>query len=179
VNVAFFNIDRKLGLLLIPKCASSAIHNSVAASGLWHSEINVDQFRDMPLRVAFLRDPHKRIESCWRMYSVTGSSRDHDLSDFNSFVRGVCLDTHDDPHVISQWRHCTNDDNFLPNKVLRWDFDEMAKLLGVDRIPQYHATYLGIKTEWDESVRDLFDQVFAEDLKLWGKNGKGTRQLDD
>jgi hypothetical protein len=164
----FFNIDRRFGLLLIQKCASSAIHNAIAKSGLWHSEITYDQYKELPLRVAFLREPHERVESCFRMYSVTGSSRDHDLSSFSAFVTDTCRDAKGDPHVTSQWKHCSGH----PNKFLCWDFDEMARLLGLECIPQYHSSLRSIRTDWSDEARSVFDETFADDIKLWGTHAK-------
>jgi hypothetical protein len=168
----FFNVDHRFGLLLIHKCASSAIHNAVVKSGLWHSEVNLDQFKELPLRVAFLREPHRRIESCYRMYSVTGSSRHHDLSSFSNFVVDVCRDRKGDPHVDHQSKHCSGH----PNKYLCWDFDEMARLLGLESIPPYHSSLRSIRTDWSDEARAAFDETFAEDIKLWGTHAETNKR---
>jgi hypothetical protein len=170
----FIKAGRNLGLALFPKSASSSISNALP-----HSIVDAETFAKLPMRLAFLREPHERIASAYRMLSwVNPGFFRHDLSSFDNFILRICQgECWDDPHVTPQAWLATHNGKFLPNFVVRWDFDKLEEIIGVP-VPHDNAGEQ-LPVEWSEKSRAMFDEVFEEDLKLWGENGKGTRQPDD
>ncbi len=159
-------VDHAFGVVVIPKVASNTVMNAIRASGKHWGEMCAREFAELPERVALIREPHERAASAYRMYSLTGCGRGHDLSSFQSFVLGVCKRDDNDAHVISQMRLCSPKGEFLPTRLIRWDFEELARTLGVAAVPHDNPSR-PLDTEWTTQARDLFDDVFASDIKMW------------
>jgi hypothetical protein len=164
----FIKTGSGLGLALFPKSASSSISNALVP----FSEVSPDVFEKLSVRVAFIREPHERAESAYRMFRRERHNCQHDVTSFARFITSICRRFKDDPHVIPQAWLAMRDGKFMPNRVVRWDFDELEKIIGV-RVPHSNAGER-LPIEWSEKSRDMFDEVFWEDLELWGKNGEGT-----
>ena len=165
-------IDHAQGLVVIPKAASRTIMDAIAVSGLHWAELQARDFEALPDRRAFIREPHERAASAFRMYTMSGSGHGHDLSSFDDFIADICRDHKMDPHVMPQMKLCSPKSVFLPNHIIRWDFDDLARLLRIPReaVPHRNGSWRGTKTIWSDASRALFDEVYADDLKLWRGN---------
>jgi hypothetical protein len=146
-------VTSELGLCLIYKNASTSMR---AARPM--RPVSAAQFLALPRRVALLREPHQRFESTWRDYRQR---------------RGVCLTFEAfaetafagrfpfrTPELVPQVDYCA-----LANHLIRWDFVELAELLGV-ALPHL------IRTEpepliWPEALKQKFAERYAADLALW------------
>lgn len=164
--MAFFNIDRRFGLQTIHKCGSSAIQNALPKSGLWFSQIDVEQYMRMKDRYAFVRDPHHRMVSTYRMYVQRGCSWPYDLSGLEPFVLSVCSLNVKDPHTLPQWWHL-NKCGFTPTEIIRWDFKRVADLLGIDKVEPYNGTVKKQPVEWTDAALAAFKQHYADDIAMW------------
>ena len=165
----FIKVGSDLGLALFPKSASSSITNALAPH---FSEVDPHTFKRLRVRVAFMREPHDRAEAAYRMFRRERHCCQHDVSSFNKFIRNICSRHKGDPHVIPQTWLAMYDGEFMPNRVVRWDFDEMSKIIGVS-IPHDNK---GVCTpvRWSAEARRMFDEVYAEDLALWSAATRGT-----
>lgn len=150
-----------IGLVLFPKAATSAVTNALPNG--W-SEVSPKVFEPLSQRVAFMRDPYRRAESAYRMFLAGGNSR-HDMASFPAFVRCICQDDKGDPHVMSQMQLCRPTGWFLPTYIVRWDFEELSKIIGVKIPPSNQSAVKPVR--WSQAARDLFTKTYAEDLALW------------
>lgn len=166
-------VEHKLGLVVIPKAASRTVMDAIALSGKHWAELQARDFSCLSDRRAFIREPHERAEAAFRMYSVTGSGHGHNLASFDSFIADICRDDKNDPHVMSQMKLCAPKGVLLPNSVIRWDFDDLARVIGISRecMPHRNGDWHSTTVEWTAAVREMFDEAYAEDLQLW----KGDR----
>jgi hypothetical protein len=146
-------VTDELGLCLIHKNASSSLR---AARPM--RPVTAAEFVALPRRVALLREPRDRFESTWRDYR---RRRDVRLSfgEFAeaAFTRGFPFRT---PELLPQADSCG-----LANRLVRWDFDELAELLGA-AVPHLNRTGPEPVT-WPERVAARFADVYAADLALW------------
>jgi|SRR6478609_4663431 len=165
-------VEHKLGLVVIPKAASRTVMDAITLSGKNWIELLTREFSCLPDRRAFIREPHDRAEAAFRMYAITGSGHGHDHSSFDSFIANICRDDKNDPHVMSQMKLCAPKGELLPNSVIRWDFKELARVLDIPLacMPHRNAQWGGAKVEWSAAAREMFDEVYAEDLQLWKGN---------
>lgn len=156
------------GLVLFPKAAASAVTNALP---LGWSEVSPEVFEPLSQRVAFMRDPYKRAVSAYRMFTSEGNSR-HNISSFDAFIQSICRDDQEDAHVMSQVKLCKPAGRFLPTCVIRWDFVELARIIGVEVIPPANKSKR-IAVKWSKSARDRFAAAYAKDVALW-RNTKWT-----
>jgi hypothetical protein len=51
------------------------------------------------------------------------------------------------------------------NKIIRWNFAELAELIGA---PIPTETKAPIEARWTEEAREEFERTYGADLALWG-----------
>jgi hypothetical protein len=141
-----------VGLALSPRAASSSITNALRQP--W-SEVDVDYFLTMPTRVMFMREPHERAVSAYKLFKPGYS--------FESWLSGIyqCAN----PHLMQQTDICLPG---KPQRIIRWNFDELSNLLGLP-IPHDNASDGSVVT-WNDETLELFDHHFAKDLELWSSS---------
>jgi hypothetical protein len=155
-----FEVTKELGFCLIYKNASSSIRTARPMRPLTPGE-----FVALPRRVALLREPHDRFESTWRDYR----QRRHVRLTFEEFAEmalagGFPFHT---PELVQQVDFCA-----LANHLIRWDFGELAGVLGV-------AVEHVNRTErepviWSASIEQRFAERYAADLALWEQRPLST-----
>jgi hypothetical protein len=146
-------ITRELGFCLIYKNASSSVRRARPMR-----PVSPGEFLALPRRVALLREPHDRFESTWRDYR---QRRDVRLT-FGEFAEkalagGFPFHT---PELVPQVDCCT-----LANHLIRWDFAEIAEVLGVS-VPHVNQT-VRESVIWPAAIRERFAERYAADLELW------------
>jgi len=146
-------VTRELGFCLIYKNASSSVLTARPMRPVTPAE-----FLALPLRVALLREPHDRFESTWRDYR---QRRDVRIT-FGEFAEralagGFPFNT---PELAPQVDYCA-----LANHFIRWDFAELAEVLGV-AVP--HVNRMEREPViWPAAIRETFAERYAADLELW------------
>jgi hypothetical protein len=148
-----YEVTRELGFCLIYKNASSSIR---AARPM--RPVTPAEFLVLPRRVALLREPHDRFESTWRDYR---QRRDVRLT-FGEFAEttlagGFPFKT---PELVPQVDYCA-----LANHFIRWDFAELAEVLGV-AMPHINRTERE-PVIWPAAIKERFAERYAADLALW------------
>ena len=148
-----FKVTRELGFCLIYKNASSSLR---AARPM--RPVTPAEFLALPRRVALLREPHDRFESTWRDYR---QRRDVRLT-FEEFAKtalggGFPFKT---PELVPQVDYCA-----LANHLIRWDFTELAEVLG-GAVPHVNRTERE-PVMWATAIRERFADRYAVDLALW------------
>jgi hypothetical protein len=146
-------VTRELGFCLIYKNASSSVRTALPMRPVTPAE-----FLALPRRVALLREPHDRFESTWRDYR---QRRDVRLP-FGEFAEtalagGFPFHT---PELVPQVNYCA-----LANHLIRWDFAELAEVLGV-AVPHVNRTEHDLVI-WPAAIRERFAERYAADLELW------------
>ncbi len=146
-------VTRELGFCLIYKNASSSVR---AARPM--RPVSPAEFLTLPRRVALLREPHDRFESTWRDYR---QRRDVRLT-FEEFAKkalagGLPFHT---PELLPQVTYCG-----LANHLIRWDFAELAEVLGV-AVPHVNRTERE-PVIWPAPIKERFAERYAADLELW------------
>jgi hypothetical protein len=66
-------IGQNVGLIIMPKAAMTTILRVLAGK---YRAVTAEEFRLLPTRFAFWREPHDRMESTWRQ-RVTDEGFDH------------------------------------------------------------------------------------------------------
>jgi hypothetical protein len=148
-----YKVTRELGFCLIYKNASSSVR---AARPM--RPVKPAEFLALPQRVTLLREPHDRFESTWRDYR---QRRDVRLT-FAEFAE-TALAGHfpfKTPELFPQVAYCG-----LVNHLIRWDFAELAAVLGV-AVPHLNRTERE-PVIWPTALEERFAQRYAADLALW------------
>ena len=117
------------------------------------------EFAACPQRVVMWRDPHQQAESTYRFLPCKGEAT-------TSFAEWICTRRTDDPHLISQTASVTWPGIFLPNLVLRWDFDAFRELFATGPIAHLNRS-APAPTEWTDDARAAFEEAYADDLRIW------------
>ncbi len=148
-------VTSELGFCLIYKNASSSVRTAQPMRPVTPAE-----FFALPRRVALLREPHDRFESTWRDYR---QRRDVRVT-FGEFAEaalegGFPFKT---PELVAQVDCCA-----LANHLIRWDFVELAEVLGV-AVPHVNRTERE-PVIWPAAIRERFAARYAADLELWGR----------
>ena len=116
------------------------------------------EFLALPRRVALLREPHDRFESTWRDYRQRREVR----LTFREFAE-VALEGRfpfKTPELLPQVDYCA-----FANHFIRWDFVELAEVLGVT-VPHVNRTEPE-PVIWPAEIRERFAERYAGDLALW------------
>ena len=148
-----WEVTRELGFCLIYKNASSSV---LAARPM--RPVSAAEFLALPRRVALLREPHDRFESTWRDYR---QRRDVRLT-FREFAEVAfegCF-PFKTPELLPQVDYCR-----FANHLIRWDFAELAEVLGVT-VPHVNRTDRE-PVIWPPAITEKFTQRYADDLALW------------
>jgi hypothetical protein len=146
-------VTRELGFCLIYKNASSSVR---AARPM--RPVTPAEFLVLPRRVALLREPHDRFESTWRDYR---QRRDVRLT-FGEFAETALAGDFPfkTPELVPQVDYCA-----LTNHLIRWDFAELAEVLGV-AVPHVNRTERE-PVIWPAAIKERFAERYAADLALW------------
>jgi hypothetical protein len=147
-------------IIPIPKAASTSLLAAAKSIGLEGRDMDTRAIMSHSTRVVMIRSPHERIESTWRM-RCAGRFKD-DLGEiaFSDWVIAVCRRPPD--HILfTQFAYHRG----MANRVVRWDFAEMAEILGVE-IPHLHATAAN-PCHWTPAASEVFASAYAADLALW------------
>uniref|UniRef100_Q022R1 Sulfotransferase family protein n=1 Tax=Solibacter usitatus (strain Ellin6076) TaxID=234267 RepID=Q022R1_SOLUE len=147
-------VTRELGFCLIYKNASSSVR---AARPM--RPVTLAEFLALPRRVALLREPHDRFESTWRDYRQRRDVRLTFLQFAEAALEG-CF-PFKTPELVPQVEYSA-----LANHLIRWDFVELAGILGVP-VPHVNQTEHE-SVIWPAPVREKFAARYAADLELWG-----------
>ena len=120
--------------------------------------VSPGEFLALPRRVALSREPHDRFESTWRDYR---QRRDVHVT-FGEFAEkalagGFPFHT---AELMPQVDYCG-----LTNQLIRWDFAELAEVLGVS-VPHVNRTDRG-PVIWPAAIGKRFAERYAADLELW------------
>ena len=148
-------LTSELGLCLIYKNASNSMRTARPMRPVTRAD-----FLALPRRIALLREPHDRFESTWRDFR---QRRDVRLT-FGEFAeraltRGFPFKT---PELNPQVDFCA-----LANHVIRWDFAELAEVLGVV-MPHVNRTERE-PVIWPLAIWERFEKRYSADLALWQK----------
>jgi hypothetical protein len=148
-----YKVTRELGFCLIYKNASSSVRTARPMRPVTPTEFLV-----LPRRVAFLREPHDRFESTWRDYH---QRRDVRLT-FGEFAETALAGSFPfhTPELVPQVDYCA-----LANYLIRWDFGELAEVLGV-AVPHVNRTERE-PVIWPTAIKERFAERYAADLALW------------
>jgi hypothetical protein len=116
------------------------------------------EFLSLPQRVALLREPHDRFESTWRDFR---QRRDVRLT-FAEFAEAALKGSFPfkTPELGRQVDYCA-----LANHLIRWDFAELAEVLGV-AVPHVNRTERE-PVIWPAAISEKFAARYAADLELW------------
>ena len=152
-----------MGIITIPRAASSSIENSIDGS-----LIPEEQFKNLPVRFAFMRNPYNRIESTYRMYLIN-NPWGYVLESFPAFVKDICMRANrtDDPHITPQIEFCK-----YAEDVICWDFALLSKVLGVHI--RHDGRSMELNCVWDDEAHDFYSQEFRHDIILWNTHLKKT-----
>ena len=88
-----------IGLMTISRAGTA----SVQAACPW-PQVSLAEYADIPNRVAFLREPHARMEASYGLHLER--SFDLPLESFADFVSRVCTVWQTDPHIVGQFCQC-------------------------------------------------------------------------
>jgi hypothetical protein len=149
-------------IIPIPKAASSSLLAAAKSIGLEGRDMDNRAIMSHSTRVVMIREPHERIESTWRMRCAGRFKDDLPDSDFASWVVAVCRRSCNDHILYPQHAYHRG----LANRVVRWDFAEMASILGVP-IPHENRVSGAFDTPWTVEARQAFAVAYAADLALW------------
>ena len=146
-------VTRELGFCLIYKNASSSVRTARPMRPVTPAE-----FLALPRRVALLREPHDRFESTWRDYR---QRRDVRIT-FREFAEAALEGSFPfkTPELVPQV-----DYSAFANHLIRWDFAELAEVLGV-AVPHVNRTEHEAVI-WPAAIRERFAARYATDLELW------------
>jgi hypothetical protein len=146
-------VTSELGFCLIYKNASSSVR---AARPM--RPVTPAEFLALPRRVALLREPHDRFEATWRDYRQRRGVR----LTFSEFAAAAFTDRFPfkTPELLPQVDHCG-----LANHLIRWDFGELAEVVGV-MVPHVNRTARE-PVGWPAEVKERFAERYAADLALW------------
>lgn len=146
-------VTKELGICLIYKNASSSVR---AARSM--RPVTPPEFLALRRRVALLRNPHDRFESTWRDFR---QRRGLHLT-FVEFAEAALAGGFPfrTPELMPQVYYCG-----LANQLIRWDFAELAEVLGV-AVPHINRTDRE-PVIWPASIRERFAEHYAADLELW------------
>jgi hypothetical protein len=148
-----YKVTSDLGFSVIYKNASSTVRMARPMR-----PVTAAEFRALPRRVALLREPHDRFESTWRDYR----QRREVCLTFEEFAEkalGGGFPFHT-PELVPQVDCCA-----LVNQFIRWDFAELAEVLGVP-VPHLNRTERA-PAIWPATIRQRFAKRYAADLELW------------
>ena len=145
-------VTRELGFCLIYRNASSSVRTARPMRPVTPAE-----FVALPRRVAFLREPHDSFESTWRDYRQRRDVR-LTFGEFAEMAFAGALPFHT-PELVPQVNYCG-----LANHLIRWDFAELAEVLGV-AVPHVNRTERE-PVIWPAAIKERFAERYAADLAL-------------
>jgi hypothetical protein len=159
-----YRVSPELGIVLFPKSASSAISQALRNAGKRCDGVSDEHFASLPQRYSFWREPHERLESAYRQFFRPGGVHDPDRDGFGNWVLRLCADPKlSEQHLVGQAQHLGD----AETTIIRWDFEELARVLGIPPITRTHVSDHAIPTVWTDQARDAFRLRYWEDFELW------------
>ena len=160
-SLGYFELMNKVGLIVPPKCASSAMYNTAIRA----SSIDKQRFNTLPSKFMFMREPKARLESAYRMAvsSIKFVPRYGSFLEPDVFVRWISTNL-EDPTVICQ---CEWLKGMGAVGIIRWDFDRLAELIGAGHVPVYNDSDKNITVPWSDRAHALVDEIYENSLNLW------------
>jgi hypothetical protein len=157
--------DINVGWIVLHKNGCSSTIAAIRNAGYsLVTEMPPEEFAQLPVRVAHWRCPRARLESAYRMYQHMACP--HALGSFSDFVLDVCADHKGDVHVMPQVERCMWRDQWLPTKLIRWDFAALALALKTGPIP-HERRGDAVPTIWTPAAELVFADRYAADIALW------------
>jgi hypothetical protein len=153
-----------LGLVVSHKAGNSTLWRMAVLRGWRWQQVDAETFKQIPNRVAFIREPHARMESGFR-FLRRWETPPYPCETFEAFVLAACADKAPNDHVSSQDSNCRHEGQLIFNRLLRWDFVAASELFGVDA-PHLNAS-APAETEWTPAASEVFARTYAADLALW------------
>jgi hypothetical protein len=148
----------EVGLLPLPKCAFTSI--SAALDGRGWTYIGLKEYAALPVRYSFWRHPAQRLEAAYGQHLIG-------MPNLPPFAQWVCTSAMQrDPHTASQYDHGCLQGRFVVNRIIRWDFSLLAKIIGAPAITHLNEGTT-VATEWTEAAHSRFIRAYRRDLRLW------------
>jgi hypothetical protein len=161
-----YQASPELGVVLFPKSASWAIAQALRNAGKRCDGVSDEAFLKLPTRYSFWREPHRRLESGYRMFFRSSGPHDPARDGFSNWVLRLCADDQlSEQHLVGQAQHLGN----IPTTVIRWDFAELARVLDIPPIARAHESDKGIPFAWTDQAREAFNERYARDLEIWNE----------
>ncbi len=169
--------DHRIGLLLVPKVATSAIAKSVAASGV-RAQFDVLEIPPGYMRIAIVRNTWDRIVSCWHQKTNPAwPEKVHQLHDA-AFYTGMPLDA----FVAAIAKDIRANHHFYPQDEIVVPYDEVwpLDLLDVlwaaefgDEITLMHDNVNHSRTTdyahyYEQLVAQSVAELYAAEIALFG-----------
>lgn len=162
----FDELDR--GYLEIAKNGSNSIQEALVAEGLYGRNMGRDDAYGRDI-VVMWRDPYDRAASAYRMSRKNKARMAH--LPFNQWiVTWTKHAPHFDEIIATQWDHCvTTSGDFVPNRVVAWDFDEFSRLFGLKWMPHLNQTRSHGRRRLPTSKEAIaaFEDYYARDIEVW------------
>lgn len=163
--------DDQFGIAVPPKCASSSITNTLPKAGVFSATVNEDRFLALQKKYLFMREPYGRLCSAYRMEAFyPGFEKRYGYRSYASTMLKWIEDRKEHQILLPQvtWiRGCMDD-----VQVIRWDFSELAALLGVHEVETYNKSehiYVPTTTQ----VQIVADRIYKGDIDLWRRKRNG------
>jgi hypothetical protein len=163
------DIGQGTGLIVAGKCGTTSIKSALSLARRPQEVVTSEELLERSsTRVIFLRQPHERLVSAYRMLVRKMLPVPFSKISFQHFAIDVCQNPHGDKHTAPQTADCYHEGTFLPTRVIRWDFDELAEVIGVAWIDHQNRNKPdAIWINWTDAILEAFDRAFADDLALW------------
>jgi hypothetical protein len=161
---------REYIVILIPKNGTSTINRAIDKAGYKRTTIGMHlAAADNKTKFVMWREPEDRIESAFRMYR---ENNEH-YGVFADWVLRICdrinwEETIRDGHITPQWMQCMWEDQFVPTKIIRWNFAEFSAEASLPPMSRrYNASYHW-PTKWTDEARASYRERYAKDFEIWG-----------
>jgi hypothetical protein len=162
-------VNNKWLFVPIAKNAHRSVVQAIKTSGMpWIKEC-WNKLPNLP-RVVLLREPMDRLYSAYRMFVSDQTIRD---VTFETFVSKLLSGKHiksvppNDMHLQTQWAAMGERE---PDVAIRWDFDELGKVLGLTCIPHMGKSETLEFLPLSRDTQSLFDDYYRKDVELWNEN---------
>ena len=85
------------------------------------------------------------------------------IGSFEEFALAVCRKPQRDRHTKLMSEYIAG---LTLTHILKWDFAQLATLLGAKAVPQVGASP-SAPCDWTEAAEAAFDKAYAADIELW------------
>ena len=164
--------DKRVGLLLVPKCAASSIRQSIKNSDYWYA-VARSRVPASYHRIGIVRNTWDRLVSCWyqktksywRVPQLRNDRFKLDMS-LRDFVAVVAHDIRANAHYYPQDEIVGECDEIWRLSDLRAEWErrfpdiELMHVNGSDR--EHYAEY------YDAELQDVVGDLYAAEIKRFG-----------